>query len=85
MAQRFAGVPMLSRTHGQTASPTTMGKEVANTAFRLKRQRQQVREGGGSVSLLLPVMRRQRQEARGEGLSAPSAVWCAAAEVADVG
>ena len=32
---------MLSRTHGQTASPTTMGKEIANTAFRLKRQRQQ--------------------------------------------
>eukprot|EP00891_Asterochloris_glomerata_P004418 jgi/Astpho2/4418/fgenesh1_pg.00067_%23_26_t len=41
LAQRFAGVPMLSRTHGQTASPTTMGKEIANTAYRLKRQRQQ--------------------------------------------
>ena len=30
MAHRFAAVPMLSRTHGQTASPTTVGKEVAN-------------------------------------------------------
>jgi adenylosuccinate lyase len=36
-----ADVPMLSRTHGQTASPTTMGKELANVAFRLKRQRDQ--------------------------------------------
>ena len=45
LAQRFAGVPMLSRTHGQTASPTTMGREIANTAYRLKRQRQQVRGG----------------------------------------
>ena len=32
MAHRFAAVPMLSRTHGQTASPTTVGKEVANVA-----------------------------------------------------
>ena len=32
---------MLSRTHGQTASPTTVGKEMANVAARLKRQRQQ--------------------------------------------
>lgn len=33
---------MLARTHGQTASPTTMGKEMANVAYRLMRQRQQV-------------------------------------------
>jgi hypothetical protein len=33
---------MLSRTHGQTASPTTMGKEMAIFAYRLARQRQQV-------------------------------------------
>ena len=33
-----SGVPMLSRTHGQTASPTTMGKELANVAERLARQ-----------------------------------------------
>lgn len=38
MAQEYAEIPMLSRTHGQTASPTTLGKEMANFAFRLKRQ-----------------------------------------------
>jgi len=35
MAREFAGVPMLSRTHGQTASPTTVGKELANVVARL--------------------------------------------------
>ena len=35
MAHAFAAVPMLSRTHGQTASPTTVGKEVANVVVRL--------------------------------------------------
>jgi adenylosuccinate lyase len=40
----FANAPMLSRTHGQTASPTTMGKELANTAFRLQRQIEQIRD-----------------------------------------
>uniref|UniRef100_A0A061RBC5 Adenylosuccinate lyase n=1 Tax=Tetraselmis sp. GSL018 TaxID=582737 RepID=A0A061RBC5_9CHLO len=43
-----ADVPMLSRTHGQTASPTTMGKELAVFAYRLQRQRDQV----ASVQLL---------------------------------
>lgn len=38
-AMEFAEVPMLSRTHGQTASPTTMGKEFANVVARLRRQR----------------------------------------------
>ncbi len=42
LAEQYADVPMLSRTHGQTASPTTMGKEMANVAYRLARQRQQV-------------------------------------------
>ncbi len=42
MAQDMAGAAMLSRTHGQPASPTTMGKEWANVVFRLRRQRQQV-------------------------------------------
>jgi adenylosuccinate lyase len=37
MAREYAGVPMLSRTHGQTASPTTLGKELANVASRLER------------------------------------------------
>ncbi|PVE07011.1 adenylosuccinate lyase [Limnohabitans sp. Rim28] len=35
MAHAFAEVPMLSRTHGQTASPTTVGKEMANVVMRL--------------------------------------------------
>jgi adenylosuccinate lyase len=35
MAHAFAGVPMLSRTHGQTASPTTVGKEMGNVVVRL--------------------------------------------------
>ncbi|WP_257266017.1 adenylosuccinate lyase [Endozoicomonas sp. ONNA2] len=37
-----AAQPMLSRTHGQTASPTTLGKEMANVAYRLKRQLKQI-------------------------------------------
>jgi len=40
-AHEAAGAPMLSRTHGQAASPTTMGKELANVVARLSRQRQQ--------------------------------------------
>lgn len=39
LARRFADLPMLSRTHGQPASPTTLGKEFANLAQRLVRQR----------------------------------------------
>lgn len=38
LARTHADQPMLSRTHGQTASPTTLGKEMANVAYRLKRQ-----------------------------------------------
>lgn len=38
IAHELAEQPMLSRTHGQTASPTTMGKEIANSVARLKRQ-----------------------------------------------
>ena len=41
LATRYADKPMLSRTHGQTASPTTVGKEMANVAARLHRQREQ--------------------------------------------
>ena len=39
MAHQHAALPMLSRTHGQTASPTTVGKEFANVVARLQRQR----------------------------------------------
>lgn len=42
LAQRHADVPMLSRTHGQSASPTTLGKEMAVFAHRLRRQRDQL-------------------------------------------
>ncbi len=42
LASRHADQPMLARTHGQPASPTTLGKEMANFAYRLKRARQQV-------------------------------------------
>ncbi|QIL20716.1 adenylosuccinate lyase [Thermomonas sp. HDW16] len=38
MAHDYAALPMLSRTHGQTASPTTVGKELANVVARLQRQ-----------------------------------------------
>ena len=39
MAHQHGALPMLSRTHGQTASPTTVGKEIANVVARLDRQR----------------------------------------------
>ena len=42
LAVEFAEVPMLSRTHGQPASPTTLGKEMANVVYRLERQISQV-------------------------------------------
>ncbi|MGH8659540.1 MAG: adenylosuccinate lyase [Gammaproteobacteria bacterium] len=42
LAHRYAGLAMLARTHGQPASPTTLGKELANFAHRLRRQRQQL-------------------------------------------
>ena len=48
LAITHADQPMLSRTHGQTASPTTLGKEMANVAYRLARQIKQV----GQVELL---------------------------------
>jgi len=40
LAHATADVPMMSRTHGQPATPTTLGKEVANFVYRLRRQRQ---------------------------------------------
>jgi len=42
LARRYADLPMLSRTHGQPASPTTLGKEMANVVARLRRQREQL-------------------------------------------
>ncbi len=48
LAHAHAAVPMLSRTHGQTASPTTVGKEIANVVVRLAKAREQI----ASVKLL---------------------------------
>ncbi|MDZ5456403.1 adenylosuccinate lyase [Azohydromonas lata] len=44
MAHQFASEPMLSRTHGQTASPTTVGKEIANVVARLRHARSRIAE-----------------------------------------
>lgn len=42
LAHEHAALPMLSRTHGQAASPSTLGKEMANVAYRLQRQLKQI-------------------------------------------
>jgi len=42
IAHEFAETPILSRTHGQPASPSTLGKEMANVVYRLRRQRNQI-------------------------------------------
>ncbi len=42
LAHEYATQPLLARTHGQPASPTTIGKEMANVAHRLRRQREQI-------------------------------------------
>ncbi len=44
MAREYADLPMLSRTHGQTASPTTLGKELANVVARLERAQQRFKD-----------------------------------------
>jgi len=42
LAVEYKSIPMMCRTHGQPASPSTLGKEMANVYIRLKRQRQQI-------------------------------------------
>ena len=42
LAHKYAAQPMLARTHGQPASPTTIGKEIANFLYRLQRQEEQL-------------------------------------------
>lgn len=42
LAHEYAELPLLARTHGQPASPTTLGKEMANVVYRLRRQRDEV-------------------------------------------
>ncbi|MGB5854988.1 MAG: adenylosuccinate lyase [Oceanisphaera sp.] len=51
LAALYRDVPMLSRTHGQPASPTTLGKEMANVAYRLERQLMQIK----SVEMLAKI------------------------------
>jgi len=46
MAREHGALPMLSRTHGQTASPTTLGKELANVVARLERAQEQFKAVG---------------------------------------
>ncbi|ELR65027.1 Adenylosuccinate lyase [Photobacterium marinum] len=43
LANEYREVPLLSRTHGQPASPSTMGKEMANVAYRMERQFKQIK------------------------------------------
>ncbi|MBK0125373.1 adenylosuccinate lyase [Pantoea sp. S61] len=42
LAQEYRDIPLLSRTHGQPATPSTMGKEMANVAYRMERQLRQL-------------------------------------------
>lgn len=42
LAHEYAELPLMARTHGQPASPTTLGKEMANFVYRLRRQRDQI-------------------------------------------
>jgi len=44
LAGEYAEIPLLCRTHGQPASPSTLGKEMANVVYRLQRQRKQIAE-----------------------------------------
>ncbi len=46
LAKEHASIPMMARTHGQPASPTTMGKEMANVMIRLQKQRDQIANVG---------------------------------------
>lgn len=44
LAFEYRDIPLLSRTHGQPATPSTLGKEMANVAYRLQRQQQQIKQ-----------------------------------------
>lgn len=49
LATQYRDVPLLSRTHGQPATPSTMGKEMANVAYRMERQYRQLNQWKSSV------------------------------------
>ncbi|MGN0915873.1 MAG: adenylosuccinate lyase [Succinivibrio sp.] len=42
LAHKYADIPLMARTHGQPASPTTIGKEMANVVYRMRRQRDEI-------------------------------------------
>jgi adenylosuccinate lyase len=63
LAEEYADVPMLSRTHGQTASPTTMGREMAVFAYRLQRQR----DAAAAVEQMGKMAGEEREAARRPG------------------
>ena len=44
LTRNYAELPMMSRTHGQPATPTTLGKEMGNVCYRLQRQLEQIRQ-----------------------------------------
>ncbi|WP_250845926.1 lyase family protein, partial [Escherichia coli] len=44
LAVQYRDIPLLSRTHGQPATPSTMGKEMANVAYRMERQYRQLNQ-----------------------------------------
>ncbi len=54
-SKTFSSVSMLSRTHGQSASPTTVGKEFANVAARLTRQIEQLKQQVYFANLMAPL------------------------------
>src|SRR5690606_40291822 len=69
LAHDYAALPMLSRTHGQTASPTTLGKEMANVVARLERQIKQISavEILGKINEIGRASCREREERTVEG------------------
>ena len=44
LAGEYADIPMMCRTHGQSATPSTVGKEFANFAYRLRRQIEKIEQ-----------------------------------------
>jgi hypothetical protein len=54
LAHQHAELPMLSRTHGQPASPTTLGKEMANVVYRLRRVRKAIAASSSPPSSTAP-------------------------------
>ncbi len=54
LATQYRDIPLLSRTHGQPATPSTLGKEMANVAYRMERQFRQLNQWRSSVKSTAP-------------------------------